>query len=72
MECKDFTKVFHKKERAKSGGLVNRYSRAMVASITLDDAVPHLGKSFDVMAVHVHNKLANLVFGRTKLDEFYF
>ena len=70
IEYVDFTKLFHKREATKAGTITNRYSRAMVARITLDEAVPHLGSSFNVMAVHVHNKLANMILGRNRLEEF--
>ena len=36
-----------------------RYSRCMVGKVVLDKSVGHFGKEICIMAVHMHNKLAN-------------
>ena len=85
IECLDFARLFHKREKSKPKSRRNRsavadapppkwhnkYSRAMVVRITLDQQLPHLGRSFNVMAVHVHHTLANEGWGKTKLLDFY-
>ena len=72
IDCLNFTRYWHKKERTKANNTwVNRYSTAMVAHIQLGERLEHLGDDFNVMAVHMHNKLANREFGIQKLNEFY-
>lgn len=85
IEHVDFARLFHKQEKSKTKKkkkqsavaeapapkLHNKYSRAMVVRVHLDQAVTHLGGSFNVMAVHVHHSLANQDWGVTKLHEFY-
>ena len=45
------------------------YSRIMIAKVTLPSSVGFIGKAHNVMVVHMHNELANLVHGPKKLDE---
>ncbi len=69
IEYVHFKKLLHKEEKLK-GKKKRRYSRAMVARLELDDCLEHLSKNSNVMAVRVHNKLANLGYGAKKLEEF--
>ena len=85
IEHVDFARLFHKREKSKPKKKKNRsavaevaaprwhnkYSRAMVVRIHLDQGVEHLGSTFNVMAVHVHHSLANQAWGVQKLHEFY-
>ena len=43
----------------------------MIAKVTLPSSVGFIGKEHNVMVVHMHNELANLVHGPKKLDEFW-
>ena len=43
----------------------------MIAKVTLLQSVGFLGKERNVMVVHMHNELANLVHGPKKPDEFW-
>ena len=47
------------------------YSRSMIARVTLPQSVGFLGKEHNVMVVHMHNELANLVHGVKKLEVFW-
>ena len=46
------------------------YSRCMVGKVKLDKSVGHFGKEICIMAVHMHNKLANNIWP-DKLTEFW-
>ena len=48
-----------------------QYSRIMIAKVTLPSSVGFIGKEHNVMVVHMHNELANLVHGPKKLEEFW-
>ena len=43
----------------------------MIAKVTLPSSVGFIGKEHNVMVVHMHNELANLVHGPKKLEEFW-
>jgi len=43
----------------------------MIAKVTLPSRVGFIGKEHNVMVVHMHNDLANLVHGVKKLEEFW-
>ena len=43
----------------------------MIAKVTLPQSVGFLGKEHNVMVVHMHNELANLVHGPQKLNLFW-
>ena len=46
------------------------YSRSIIAKVTLPHNVGFLGREHVAMVVHMHNELANLVLGNTKLEAF--
>ena len=48
-----------------------QYSRSMIAKVTLPSSVGFIGKEHNVMVVHMHNDLANLVHGVKKLEDFW-
>ena len=43
----------------------------MIAKVTLPSSVGCIGQEHNVMVVHMHDELANLVHGPKKLDEFW-
>ena len=47
------------------------YSRSMIAKVTLPQSVGFLGKEHHVMVVHMHNDLANNVFGPKNLNAYW-
>ena len=47
------------------------YYRSIIAKVTLPHSVGFLGKEHQSMVVHMHNELANLVLGQTKLKAFW-
>ena len=58
-------------KRSSGGGQAQAYSRCIVARITTDSNVGFLGKTHNVMVIHVHNHLANNKFGTQKLKAFW-
>ena len=58
-------------KRCSGRGHAEAYSRCIVARITTDSNVGFLGKTHNVMVIHVHNHLANNRFGTQKLKAFW-
>ena len=81
IECIEFGWMFHKnatQRRKKKLGppappptWTNKYYRAFVCRISLNQSLPHLGRDLSVKVRRNHNLMANELFGLQALERFY-
>ena len=72
LKCLFWERRYEGEHRNGSKGNKYRcYSRCMVCKGVLDQSIGHFGQEIRIMAVHMHNILANNHFGVTKLKAFW-